>query len=87
MDLIVDVAFAAFALNLLFCGLRAARGPTPFDRVLALDAIALNVTGLMLLVSFRFGTALFLDYVLVVTLFAFLGSVLLATYLERRRDA
>lgn len=87
MDLIVGVAFGALALNLACCAVRAARGPTAFDRVLALDAVALNMTGLMLLVSFRLGTALFLDYVLVVTMFAFLGSVLLATYLERHSDA
>jgi multicomponent Na+:H+ antiporter subunit F len=70
------------ALNLALCSWRALRGPSHFDRVMAFDAIALNVVGATILLSIILQTNAFMDFVLVVALLGFLGTVALAAYLE-----
>jgi multicomponent Na+:H+ antiporter subunit F len=64
------------------CLVRAVRGPTPFDRVLAFEAVALNSIGIAIVVSILFDTAAFIDLVLVIALLGFLGTVSIAAYLE-----
>jgi multicomponent Na+:H+ antiporter subunit F len=67
----------------VFCCLgRMLRGPSPFDRVLAFEAIALNFVGLTVLVSILLDTNAYIDVVLVVALLGFLGTVSIAAYLE-----
>jgi multicomponent Na+:H+ antiporter subunit F len=65
------------------CGiLRALRGPTPFDRVLAFDVVALNTAGLVIVISILLDTAAFIDVILVISLLGFLGTISIAAYLE-----
>jgi multicomponent Na+:H+ antiporter subunit F len=83
----VETLFLLTALVVLLAGIacclvRAIRGPTLFDRVLAFDAIALTTVGLTLVVSLLLDADAFIDVVLVVALLGFLGTVSLATYLE-----
>jgi multicomponent Na+:H+ antiporter subunit F len=76
-------AFLFIGIGMAFCIIRIVRGPSAFDRVLALDCLVLNAVGAMLLVSILLGTEVFIDVVLVVVLLGFLGTLYLATYLER----
>jgi multicomponent Na+:H+ antiporter subunit F len=64
------------------CLVRALQGPTPFNRVLAFEAIALNTVALTVVVSILLDTDAFIDVVLVVALLGFLGTVSIAAYLE-----
>lgn len=83
METIVVVgAMGVIGVSLLFCIIRAVRGPTLFDRVMAFDAVALNVVGAVLLDSILQRSDAFMDVVLVVALLGFLGTVSLAAYLE-----
>jgi multicomponent Na+:H+ antiporter subunit F len=75
-------ALGVIGVGILLCAIRALRGPSLFDRVLAFDAIALNVVGATLLLSIYFRTDAFIDFVLVVALLGFLGTVSFAAYLE-----
>jgi multisubunit Na+/H+ antiporter MnhF subunit len=75
-------ALGVIGVGIVLCAIRAIKGPSPFDRVLAFDAIALNVVGATLLLSIYFRTAAFIDFVLVVALLGFLGTVAFAAYLE-----
>jgi multicomponent Na+:H+ antiporter subunit F len=79
------IIFAALLIQIggvACCLIRGIRGPTHFDRVLAFEAIALNTVGLTLVVSILLDTAAFIDFVLVVALLGFLGTVSVAAYLE-----
>ena len=80
--LVVQGALLVVAASIGLCLVRALRGPTLFDRVLAFDCLALNVVGGVLLISLLLHTDAFLDEVLVVALLGFLGTVAFATYLE-----
>jgi multicomponent Na+:H+ antiporter subunit F len=75
-------ALGVIAVGIALCAVRAVKGPSLFDRVLAFDAIALNVVGATLLLSIYFRTAAFMEFVLVVALLGFLGTVSFAAYLE-----
>lgn len=75
-------ALVVIGSGIALCALRAYRGPSLFDRVLAFDCIALNVVGAILLVSILLDSAVFMDVVLVVALLGFLGTIALAAYLE-----
>ena len=59
------------------------RGPTTGDRVLALETIgALGVLIIMVL-SFIYQRTIYLDLAVLLTLFSFLGTLVIARYLER----
>lgn len=74
-------------LNVVMCFVRAAIGPTAFDRIMALDCLTSNVSGAVVLISIDLGTGLFLDFLLVVALLGFVGAVALTAYAERTLGA
>lgn len=80
--------FIMFPLFLAALGLAVARllcGPSFPDRVVALDLLGMVVAGLIAAGALLFRQPMFLDIVLVFALIAFLGTVALARYLEKRR--
>jgi multicomponent Na+:H+ antiporter subunit F len=70
----------AFVLALL----RLLRGPTSTDRVVALDFMSAVAAGAAGLQSLATGSDAFLRVATILALLGFLGTVALATYLERR---
>jgi multisubunit Na+/H+ antiporter MnhF subunit len=79
---VIYAALGVIAVGIALCAIRAYRGPSLFDRVLAFDAITLNIVGATLLLSILFETGVFMDFVLIVALLGFLGTISLAAYLE-----
>lgn len=79
---VILAALGVIGVSILLCVIRAVKGPTLFDRVLAFDCIALNVVGAILLVSALLRTDAFMDVVLVVALLGFMGTISLGSYLE-----
>jgi multisubunit Na+/H+ antiporter MnhF subunit len=79
---IIFGALAVIGVGIVLCVVRAIRGPSLFDRVVAFDCIVLNVVGAVLLLSILYRTDAFMDVVLLVALLGFLGTVSLAAYLE-----
>jgi len=80
---LIIAAQAVLGIGIILCAIRAVRGPSAFDRVMAFDCIALNVVGVILLDSIFLRTGAFMDVVLVVALLGFLGTISFAAYLER----
>ena len=63
---------------------RLVRGPTPADRVVALDLMAALAAGGIGLQTLATGADVFLRVAAVLALVGFLGTVAYARYLERR---
>jgi multisubunit Na+/H+ antiporter MnhF subunit len=82
MHILLLVALGVIAIAIALCIVRAVKGPSLFDRVMAFDCIALSMVGAMLVISILLSTAVFMDVVLVVALLGFLGAVAFAAYLE-----
>ena len=62
---------------------RLLRGPHLADRALAVDTIAVQLIGLVILLSIRLGTLVYFDGILVLSLLSFAGTVAIAQYIGR----
>ncbi|MFQ3622087.1 MAG: monovalent cation/H+ antiporter complex subunit F [Acetobacteraceae bacterium] len=69
---------AAFAIGTA----RLVRGPHLPDRIVALDMLALTAIGAACLMVLATGSALYLDFALVMALISFLSTVAFARYVE-----
>ncbi len=75
----------AFALAILALAMlvRLVRGPTTSDRVLALETIGTLGVLILLALSVIADRGIYLDLAVLLTLFSFLGTLLIARYIER----
>ena len=77
--LIAAIFFALLALLLFY---RLAVGPTLADRAIAGDAIEMLAATSLLCYALYSGRGIYLDISLVVAILSFLGTLLLAKYME-----
>ncbi|HCF58529.1 MAG TPA: Na(+)/H(+) antiporter subunit F [Myxococcales bacterium] len=82
VDLVAVIGLGVLGLSIALCGVRAAIGPSLFDRALAFDCISYNFAGSILLVSLLMRSALYIEVVLVIALFGFIATITIAFYLE-----
>jgi len=85
--MIFQIAFY-FAAVCLFVSIaigifRIFHGPTILDRMLAYDLITVSAVAIAVLAGIRWRTAVYLDWVLVISLIGFLSTVALTLYLAR----
>ena len=84
----IDTAVTAIQVGLGLGGLlalvRALRGPTLADRIIALDLILLLLAGGVAVQAARTGSEAFIGVLIVVALVAFTGTVLVARFIEWR---
>lgn len=83
VELTCLACFGILAVALVLAAVRAFRGPSLADRVVALDLAAVVFVALAAVLCVSSGDAVFLDAATVVALVAFLGTVAFARYLER----
>ena len=88
LELSIGLGYATLALAIALSFVRAVRGPTLLDRVVALDLIAFIAVGLISLAAIDTGQRALIDVAITVALVAFIGSVIYARFLEQegRRD-
>lgn len=80
---LLTASLVILALALLMCLLRLLKGPTPSDRVAALDTIGIQVLALIAVISMLLNTQDFLEIILVIGILTFIGTTALARYIER----
>jgi multicomponent Na+:H+ antiporter subunit F len=68
---------------MLLALIRLAKGPTPADRVVALDVMTIISISLIVFVSSLAHRIIYIDVALVYALISFIGVVAVARYLER----
>lgn len=76
-------ALGCFVLALCLSAIRLLKGPGAPDRVLALDSVYVNGMLILLVLGLRFGSPLYFDIALLISLFGFVGSVAMAKFLLR----
>ncbi|QQK79646.1 Na(+)/H(+) antiporter subunit F1 [Salicibibacter cibi] len=82
-ETVLLIGLVIFSFSLLLCVWRALKGPTLWDRVVALDSFGLNLIGFIGILMIRQSTSAYAEVVLVLGILAFVGSVSLAKFLER----
>jgi len=85
METFFLIAAILLMVNVIFCLYRAAKGPTPGDRVIAINMITSKTVAVMALVSFIYHEELFLDVAITYTLIGYIATICVAKYLELKR--
>ena len=83
VDLALNIAFVAFAVALALTAIRLAIGPSVPDRILALDALYMNMVAITILLGIRYNTFAYFEAALVIALFGFVATVALARFAAR----
>lgn len=80
---VLPFAIGAFALAILLSAWRLLRGPAMPDRILALDTLYINSLALLVLAGLQYGTNLYFEVALVMSMLGFIGTVVLSKFLSR----
>ena len=80
---VLPFAIGAFALAILLSTWRLLRGPDMPDRILALDTLSINSLALLVLAGLQYGTNLYFEVALVMSMLGFIGTVVLSKFLSR----
>jgi multisubunit Na+/H+ antiporter MnhF subunit len=81
IEAVTTIAVLVLALCIIMAAYRVVAGPSQPDRVIALDVIAINTVGLILVLDIKAANRAYVDAALVIALLSFLGTVSLAKYL------
>ncbi|MGR3765570.1 Na(+)/H(+) antiporter subunit F1 [Rossellomorea sp. NS-SX7] len=80
---IIQVTLLLVSISMLGLVYRVIKGPTTPDRVVALDAIGINLIAIVALISMVIDTYAFLSVILLLGILAFLGTVAFSKFLEK----
>jgi multicomponent K+:H+ antiporter subunit F len=79
----MSFAILAFGAALVLNLYRLIRGPSIADRILALDTAYINALALTLLLGIANASSTFFEAALVIAMLGFVGTVVLAKFLQR----
>ncbi|MGO4897971.1 Na(+)/H(+) antiporter subunit F1 [Bacillus sp. GM2] len=82
-ELILQLSLGILAVSTFLYVLRVIKGPSIPDRVVALDAIGINLIGITALVSILLNTTAYLEVILLIGILAFIGTVAFSKFLEK----
>ncbi|MEG9298806.1 Na(+)/H(+) antiporter subunit F1 [Mangrovibacillus sp. Mu-81] len=80
---IIQITLLCVSISMLGLVYRVIKGPTTPDRVVALDAIGINLIAIVALVSMILDTYAFLEVILLLGILAFIGTVAFSKFLEK----
>jgi multicomponent K+:H+ antiporter subunit F len=83
IDLAILYAYGALSLALLFNLWRLFRGPTPIDRILAVDTMVIDIIALIIVFGIHQGTAVYFEAALLLAMFGFVSTVAYCKFLLR----
>jgi multicomponent K+:H+ antiporter subunit F len=82
---VLPIVVGLLTLALALAAWRLLRGPSPADRVLALDTLYINALALLVALGVWLNTSLYFEVALLIGLLGFVGTVCVATFLLRGR--
>ena len=83
IDYVLYFTFAAVGLSLLLAMWRLISGPQVGDRVLALDTMAVNAVGLIVLLDIAGDTQIYFEAALLIAMLGFVSTVAYARFVLR----
>jgi multicomponent K+:H+ antiporter subunit F len=83
MDFALIVAFITLALGQILSMVRLVLGPTPGDRILALDTMVVNALGLVVVLGIHQGLQIYFEVSLLIAMLGFVSTVALARFILR----
>ena len=83
LKIIMIIALIVVAISMLAMFVRIIKGPTLADRILALDAIGLQLMACIALYSIFIGSEYLLVAILLSSILAFLGTAVFSKYMDK----
>lgn len=83
MDIAILISFIALALGQVLSMVRLVIGPTPGDRILALDTMVINSIGLVVMLGLYQGVQIYFEVSLLIAMLGFVSTVALARFILR----
>ncbi len=84
MRTIITICFGILSVSALLCLVRLVRGSSLADRIIALDSLLFVIVSGVAVQAARTGRGTFLDVLVVTALIAFIGTVTVSRFIERR---
>jgi multicomponent Na+:H+ antiporter subunit F len=81
--IILNIVLIMLSLNIVICFIRTLIGPSLPDRILALDAIGMQLIGIIGVIMIFQDTVAYADVALVLSILAFIGTVAMSKFIER----
>jgi len=82
-DTLMTLAVIFSLLGSLFSIIRLVKGPTPIDRIIAIDVLTIISITIMVLLAHFGGRFIYVDVAIVYGLLSFLGVLAVARYSEK----
>lgn len=82
-EIVMKIALLGISLSILGLIYRLIKGPSMHDRVIALDAIGINLIALVALISIVLKTSAYLEAILLLGILSFVGTIAFAKFLEK----
>jgi len=83
LEIALVVTFVALALGQILSMVRVVIGPTPGDRILALDTMVVNALGLIVVLGIHQGLQIYFEVSLLIAMLGFVSTVALARFILR----
>ena len=83
LDIALIIAFGILALGQIMSMVRLVIGPTPGDRILALDTMVINALGLVVVLGIQQGVQIYFEVSLLIAMLGFVSTVALARFILR----
>ncbi|AIQ58380.1 Na(+)/H(+) antiporter subunit F1 [Paenibacillus borealis] len=80
---ILMLSLSIMVISIAICAWRLVKGPSLPDRVAALDTIGINLLAMVAVLSILYKTEAFIEYILLIGILSFIGTMALARYIER----
>jgi|LakMenEpi03Aug12_release.lakeMendotaPanAssembly.Ray.scaffolds.fasta_scaffold345192_2 multicomponent Na+:H+ antiporter subunit F len=81
----IELLILILSISLALCFLRLYRGPDVPNRVVAFDLIAVHAVAIIALFAIEQGAMFLLDVTIITGVLGFLGTVMVARYLEQSK--
>ncbi|WP_077619216.1 Na(+)/H(+) antiporter subunit F1 [Bacillus sinesaloumensis] len=82
-EILLNIALLCLSVSTIAYLYRVIKGPSIPDKVIALDAIGVNLVGITAIISVILRSNSFLEVILLIAIVAFVGTVAFSKFLEK----
>ncbi|TLX73015.1 hypothetical protein E9993_16255 [Labilibacter sediminis] len=86
LDIALLVGFVCMLLALLLAFIRLVKGPSMYDRIVAMDMMASITMGFILIYSIVINKKMYVDIAIIISLISFIGTVAISTFLKLKNN-
>lgn len=83
LEMLLNLSLLLISISTIGFVYRIVKGPTTFDRAMALDAIGINIIAVTAILSIMLRTTSFVEVILLIGIIAFVGTVAFGKFLEK----